>query len=217
MSYQTKTLREQFSEEYFQTRNYRDYLNRKFDALARDVVAGTETVSSDTIIDFGCGYGGLANALYEQGYRNIFATDMSHWAIEHGQIAYPHLAMAIQFYNRNLLRTDNRLLIMLDVLEHMPEYEIEIVLGIARIGSKGKVAVRVPVCASAGERFVLPVSNNDPTHITCHTKEWWHDTFAKHGFTLWRWFSAQTIYDSEGVLAVIYEPESVLASPVDSP
>lgn len=202
MSFPTKTLPEPFSKDYYSTRNYKDYLTRKFDALARDIDSLIQTGTS--LLDFGCGYGGLLDALYRLGYENINGTDISQWAIEEGKRRFPHLKEQLQYYNRNLLTQPNRVLLMLDVLEHMPEYEIESVLKLARSGCMGSLIVRIPVCANEGEPFVLPVSNNDPTHISCHAKDWWNERMEVAGFKCRSFIGMDAIYDSPGVLSAVY-------------
>jgi len=194
---------EPFSAAYYSTRNYRDYLTRKFDALARDIIPCT-LLLTDPILDFGCGYGGLVNALWNLRYQTIRGTDISQWAIEEGHRRFPHLRERLQYYNRDLLRQPHALILMLDVLEHMPEYEIESVLKLARTGCTGSLTVRIPVSAMEGEPFVLPVSNNDPTHIACHTKAWWFAALSAAGFTPSSQLATSTIYDSPGVLAASF-------------
>lgn len=194
-------ITERFSGEYYQTRNYRDYLKRKFNLLAAELTADLDLSKTDHILDFGCGYGGLVAALFEGGFCNIHGTDVSQWAIEHGHETYPHLKHVLQYYNRDLLRQPAKLVIMLDVLEHMPQYEIESVLKLARAGCEKYFAVRIPVSAAEGEPFILPVSNNDPTHISCHTRQWWMECFKQAGFTKFSAYSQSTIYDSPGVIA----------------
>lgn len=206
MSYPTETSREPFGQNYFTQRNYKDYLSRKFDALASDIVVTTHVYLTDPILDFGCGYGALLNAIHHLGFENVTGTDISQWAIEEGKRRFPHIASRLEYYNRNLLTLPNQLLVMLDVLEHMPEYEVENVLKLAAQGAKGQIVVRIPVCAVEGEPFILPVSNNDPTHITCHTKNWWFDQFTKAGLRCLGAVECHSIYDSPGVLAAIFQP-----------
>ena len=207
MSYQTKTLREPFCESYYKTRNYRDYLTRKFSMLASDISYAVPLTYKTRLLDFGCGYGGLVAAFHINGYHNMVGTDISQWAIEEGHRRYPFLKSRLQFYNRDLLRRPHDVLLMLDVLEHMPEYEIVNVLKLAREGCKGVVVVRIPVSAEDGEPFVLPVSNNDPTHISCHTKQWWNTRFYDAHFSLSGFVESNAIYDSPGVLAATYQPK----------
>lgn len=204
MSYQTKTLREQYSKAYYKTRNYRDYLTRKFDTLAKELTDSCKIAMESSVLDFGCGYGGLLNSLWSLGYKSVEGTDISQWAIEEGHRRFKHLREHLQFYNRNLLRQRHDYIVMLDVMEHMPEYEIENVLKLARSGCVNSLIVRIPVSAVEGDPFVLPVSNNDPTHITCHTKTWWHKQFRQSGFEVAQHLSETTIYDSPGVLAAVY-------------
>lgn len=199
---------EAYPETYYRTRNYQNYLTRKFTALAEDIVFSISPPlehCSSVFLDFGCGYGGLLNAFDELGWYGGWGTDISQWAIEEGHRRFPKLQERLQFYNRDLLRRHNNVILMLDVLEHMPEYEIESVLKLARKGCVNFLVARIPVCASEGEPFILPVSNNDPTHITCHTKVWWQKRFMEHDFTPHSYFSGNAIYDSPGVLACLYK------------
>jgi SAM-dependent methyltransferase len=211
MSYLTKSLRspvkEPFTEEYYRTNNYRDYLTRRFHDLAIDII-GAAYFGNDqpNILDFGCGYGGLLNAFHQLGYTNLHGTDISNWAIEEGKSRFPHIANKLEYYNRNLLTQPNVIILFLDVLEHMPVYEVQTTLRLAHKGCTGRLVARIPVCAKEGEPYVLPVSNNDPTHICCHTKKWWNQQFARAGFQITYPLLTDNIYDSPGVLAAIYEP-----------
>lgn len=194
-----------FNARYYTQGNYRDYLTRKFEALSREIIDTTAIRQSEAILDFGCGYGGLLNAFWIRGFRNITGTDISQWAIEHGHSVYPKLKNQLQFYNRDLLRRQHRLVLFLDVLEHMPVYELDSVLALVRRGCRGSLAVRLPVSAREGEPFILAVSNNDPTHICCHTKRWWQSKLRIAGFELAYLFQCTSIYDSPGVLAAVFQ------------
>lgn len=194
-----------FTEDYYKSANYEDYLIRRFGRLAADVAYTLGLAKESRVLDFGCGYGGLVAALYDLGFENIVATDISQWAIDYGKDHLPRISRRLQYYNRNLLTEPHDDLILLDVLEHCPVYEIESILRLARQGCKGTVIVRIPVSAQEGELFVLPVSNNDPTHITCHTKDWWRAKFLGCGFKLEAFVERESIYDSPGVLAALFQ------------
>lgn len=198
---------EVFGEQYFRTNNYKDYLARKFDALASEILWEAKLYDGAVITDFGCGYGGLLAAMDSMGKYILNGTDISTWVISEGKRRYPHLAPRLQYYNRNLLTEPNDLLLFLDVLEHMPEHEVESTLKLARTGARGLVAVRIPVCAKEGQRFVLEISNNDPTHICCHTANWWIARLSEAGFNLKRDFGGEAIYRSDGVLAAMFAPQ----------
>ena len=193
-----------FTSDYYQTRNYANYLSRRFDALASDIKEELGLNSLTRILDFGCGYGGLVAALNDLGCTNIVGTDISQWAIEHGKEMLDRIASKLQYYNRNLLDQEHDVLLILDVLEHVPVYEIENILRLARHGCQSSMLVRIPVSADEGEPFVLPVSNNDPTHITCHTKGWWNAKFMGCGWKKCKDVVRPTIYDSPGVFVSIY-------------
>lgn len=207
MSYQTKTLRRAastpspFDESYYKTGNYRDYLERKFALLAQEVVAPIDIKISDAILDFGCGCGGLLNALWELGFRQLVGTDCSSWALDEGRRRYPHLSLLTASGADHIAYCD--LMTALDVLEHIPECHIAQMLHAFRARSDW-LALRIPVCAVEGQPFVLPVSNNDPTHICCHTKQWWRQQLVFAGFDPFHTYSGKAIYDSPGVLAAVY-------------
>lgn len=195
-------MTEPFGKSYFTRGNYAEYLKRKFDGLAADLVAELGLCPDSKVIDFGCGYGGLVRALSDLGLHSVFGTDISSWAIEYGKRQFPQLNGRLQHYNREMLSWPKDALILLDVLEHMPDYEIDTVLKLAsECLQAAAVAVRVPVSAHEGEAFVLDVSNNDATHIACHTKDWWGLKFAQHGMIFQGPIARARIYDSPGVLA----------------
>ncbi|MEM7618091.1 MAG: class I SAM-dependent methyltransferase [Pseudomonadota bacterium] len=46
---------------------------------------------SSKILDYGCGYGRIANQLYSNGYKDIVGYDTSSGMIERGKLLFPHL------------------------------------------------------------------------------------------------------------------------------
>lgn len=195
----------EFGKQYFTTGNYHDYLRRKYDLLAQDILDEIDSSISDLIIDFGCGYGGLLNELYSLGYNSIYGTDISNWAIEYGRLVFPHITDRLMYYNRHLLFQPKSHVLFLDVLEHMPEYEAACCLELAANNLSGFIIARIPISAVEGEKYVLDVSNNDTTHITCHCREWWLEAFEKVGLEFVGDFRKKTIYSSEGVLSGKWE------------
>lgn len=193
-----------FNAEYYHSGNYRDYLTRRFSVLAKDIMDAASLSERTRTVDFGCGFGGLVAELNELGITNIVGTDISTWAIDHGKLVFPSIATKLQHYNRNLLVEPHQALIMLDVLEHMPEYEAESVLRLARSGLSGCAVFRIPISDAEGHPFVLQVSNNDPTHINCHTIDWWHEMLSDCGFELVRALNNKSIYASNGVLSELW-------------
>lgn len=51
-------------------------------------------------IDYGCGYGRIANELYSLGYKNIKGFDFATEMIERGKITYPHLDLSVSQDNK---------------------------------------------------------------------------------------------------------------------
>ena len=67
------------------------------------------------------------------------------------------------------------------------------------------IVARVPVAKNEGDNFCLEISRNDKTHIQIHAKEWWENLFSKFGYIKKVDILKENIYDSEGVLARVYE------------
>ncbi len=195
-----------FEREYFidsKVSNYQNYLTKKFDSLARDLIRHLGLKKTDIVIDFGCGCGGLVFELKRRGFRNVRGSDISHWAIEEGRKIFS-LEKEIEHYNRNLLDQSKDYVFLFDVLEHMPEYEIGFVLELAKKGLRRFMVIRVPVCRREGEPYVLDVSRNDKTHIQCHTREWWIKSLEGRGYNLVRDLKLPSIYSSDGVFAGVF-------------
>ena len=192
-----------FEEHYFKDSkisNYRDYVARKYEQCCLDLISlGME--KQHRILDFGCATGALLKELVKRGYVNACGTDVSYWAVNYGRTMYGLTDCQIQYYNPNLLEAGADWIIALDVFEHIGDEEMQNILGLIRCD---KLVMRVPVSAGEGGPFVLEISRNDQTHIQCHTKEWWLGLFEpyirnREPITL------PSIYDSDGVLATIFE------------
>lgn len=193
-----------FERGYFQdstTSNYQDYVQKKFDALGTDLAEALGLVPEHWVLDFGCATGGLVAVLRSMGFTNVIGTDISYWAIAHGRKVYGLGKDVLHHYNRQLLEGEFDFVFLLDVLEHVPTEELDNLLDCL---SPDRIVVRIPVSAREGEHFVLEVSRNDKTHIQVHTKEWWEELLARHGFRLDDILQTGSIYDSEGVLSRTY-------------
>ena len=195
-----------FEKNYFiksKTSNYDNYLGKKYKDLCEDLIRHFKIKKRNTILDFGCGVGILVNEFVEKRFKKVKGTDISHWAIETGKDMFN--LDCLEYYNRNLLTKSNDYVLCLDVLEHIPEYEINFILSILNLNKKGKVVMRVPVSLKEGEPYVLECSRKDKTHIQCHTKQWWINKFNEHGFSLIEELDLTTIYSSDGVFAGVFE------------
>jgi hypothetical protein len=193
--------------------NYKDYRKKKFKQQARDLdgILRQLGVSKEQaeIVDFCCATGALIREMKQIGYRNIHGTDISQWAINFG-INYYGLKQELQYYNRNILRqTPLDVVLFLDALEHIPEYEIMFLLDIIKAYSLPQyIIVRIPVSAREGLDFVLDISKNDKTHITCHSKPTWKKLFRDYGYKSYSEIKTKSIYDSKGVMCGVFKCQS---------
>jgi len=194
-----------FEKDYYvqsKTSNYEDYRKKKFSSLVDNLIDDLKLTSELKILDFGCATGGLIAEFKLRNFAFLKGTDISYWSIEYGRTNYD-LENILEYYNLNLLTLDFDYVLFLDVLEHVSGItEIE---NIIKIVKANFIIVRIPVSKIEGDPYVLEVSRNDTTHVQCHTKEWWINIFNKYGFVLNKIFKTESIYDSEGVFAGVFE------------
>jgi len=185
--------------------NYHNYLAKKYEGLAIDLIKFFKLQNTDKIIDFGCGTGALIYELKKKGVFLVRGTDISHWAVETGRRLYDFKNGEIEHYNRNMLEDEKDYVFCLDVLEHMPEYEIDFVLELAKKELRKRFVMRVPVSEKEGETYVFECSRVDKTHLQCHPREWWIDKFKQFGFELELDLQLENIYSSEGVFCGVFK------------
>ncbi len=187
--------------------NYTKYIDKKFDLLAKELLAELNILEGESILDFGCATGGLMKAMKDIKkplHLQIIGTDISYWAIEYGREAYDLGKAVLQHYNRSLLENGFSYILFLDVLEHIPTSELELLFSIIK---SNRIVVRVPVSIEEGEDFFLEISRNDKTHIQIHDKIWWESFLKSHNFFLNDIIERDAIYDSVGVLSRVYKRE----------
>lgn len=193
-----------FEEKYFiqsENSNYKDYRKRKWGKLAKDLISLLDIEPQTQILDFGCATGGLIRELKNRGINKVKGTDISYWSIGYGK-KFLGLEEELEFCNLNLLTKDFDIILFLDVLEHIPTIgELRKLLNLAKAD---KIIVRIPISAVEGENYVFLVSQNDTTHIQCHTKEWWINLLNECGYKLDIFLNGEAIYDSEGIFAGVF-------------
>lgn len=194
-----------FEREYFvysSIGNYRDYRERKFSDLAEDLINILDLKVTDQVLDFGCATGGLLFEFKKRGFTKVKGTDLSYWAVDYGRQTFGLDSEELQYHNVNLLSAPSDVLFFLDVLEHVPT--VDEIIKFLTIANANRVVVRVPISRKEGELYVFDVSNNDVTHVQCHTKGWWIDLVENCGYELDALIQGKAIYDSEGVMAGVF-------------
>jgi 2-polyprenyl-3-methyl-5-hydroxy-6-metoxy-1,4-benzoquinol methylase len=188
-----------FSEQYFKSVNYVNYLEReeKYKKLAKELMLFLENASlinkSNSILDYGCAVGFLTKSIFDLGYKNIYGVDISDWAIKKAKK-----------YNLTFSKKINKqsdIMIVLDVFEHMTDADIKKSL---KKTNPNIIICRIPVCKNIGENFYLEVSRKDFTHINCKTKNEWKSFFKKNGYQFCLHLNLNTIYDSNGVFCAVF-------------
>jgi SAM-dependent methyltransferase len=198
-----------YDETYYKSINYTNYLSRKprYRQLAIEVTNLLKKlnliVSYDwsrttndlqqfpNILDFGCATGMLVGALNEIGC-SAYGYDISDYALGVAK------EVGLEVYNEieQIRDMPKDVTFLLDVLEHIPATDLD--ENLKAVTSSDAIIFRIPVCLEEGEPYHLEVSRNDPTHVTCWTKERWTEFFARYGYTIMT-LDLHTIYDSPGV------------------
>mgnify|MGYP003624415889 FL=1 len=182
-----------FGEAYYSTVNYVDFLKRgdRYKRLAADINDLLKKIglNKGPVLDFGCAVGFVVEAMENEGYEDVSGVDISEWALN--QCREKGLDV------RNTVDWDKEygLTFALDVLEHMNLDQVNDFL----FGLKTETLVfRMPICAEAGEDYVLDCSRQDPTHQIRMTRDEWEDIFNRSGYYCVD-LNLPTIYCSDGV------------------
>ena len=137
-------------------------------------VESLDISGADVILDIGCARGNVPYWWRNQGLHG-YGCDISEWCIENGHlpkgiIKQADIRLGIPWGDNMFSKITCR-----DVLEHIPESDIDtVILEIERIlQPKGLVAL-VPRTNRAGKEDRKRNSiNNDPSHVLIRTPFWW--------------------------------------------
>ena len=186
-----------FDEDYFKSVNYVDYLNRsdRYDRLADEIMSHLKVHNLDRgpILDFGCAVGFLLESLTKLGYRDVYGSDISEWALERAK------EKNLTVYEKPCYGTTHGIVFALDVLEHMCVPEMLDFL--EEIRTKA-IVFRIPIRREQDHDYFLECSRADPTHHICFSKNDWKKVFEEKGY-LCLDLNLHTIYNSEGVYSGI--------------
>lgn len=188
-----------YDENYYKNINYTDYIYRRdrYLRLAKEIHELMDSKlrlinEKSKIMDYGCAVGFLMEGFKELGYRNVYGYDISEWAVKKAKSK-----------GLNILDTINKrtfnVVVCLDVLEHMTDRQIYKVF---KSYKSDIIIARIP-CSNDGKKFILEISNRDPTHINYKSKDKWTKLINKLGYTTILPLNLFTIYDTPGVMCTL--------------
>jgi len=195
-----------FNERYYRENNYSSYLERheRYERMVQELHYDLFRklkldFTQGNVLDFGCAVGFIVKAFVKLGYKNVMGYDVSEWAVNWGN---ENLGLAS--LTTNFLRVENdqwNLMTAFDVFEHMCITEIERVLEVLK---PTYLLVRIPLSQVTGGRYVLDVSENDPTHLVRFTRDDWKKLFEKCRFQWLFDVNVGLFYDTEGVMCSMF-------------
>ncbi|PHR26898.1 MAG: SAM-dependent methyltransferase [Desulfotalea sp.] len=116
-----------------------------------------KTVSQEAkILDFGCGYGRIANQLYHLGYRHLVGIDCSIKMINRGLIEFPHLDL--RYFPGSILPfADNEFdsIVTCAVFTCIPNQDVRkhILIELRRVLKPNGVLYLAEFCSEQSQRF----------------------------------------------------------------
>ncbi|MFA5333559.1 MAG: class I SAM-dependent methyltransferase [Candidatus Nanoarchaeia archaeon] len=96
------------------------------------------------ILDIGCSYGTLINNLYKLGYKNVYGIDINKEVIIQGKKKYKFIKNRLKIYNGINIPFQNEIfdvILMFDVIEHIPQVEIFLKEQVFRILKKNRIFI----------------------------------------------------------------------------
>ncbi len=142
--------------------------------MAKAIVAGCGINRSDVILDFGCAKGYLVKALRQMGFL-AYGTDISEYALSQcDQEIEPYLFPS---WDTHDARFD--WVICKDVLEHIPEHELDGTLASLRRQAEN-IFVAVPLGNNG--QYTIPDMEKDVTHQIRRPLWWWSGRLEEAGF-----------------------------------
>jgi SAM-dependent methyltransferase len=139
-----------------------------------------EKIRFDSALDFGCAKGFLVHALKLISGKPVYGVDISEYAIE---TSIPQVRDSLFLMQDKLssLSIDVDLIIAKDVLEHIPEDEIDEVFS-EFYKTCNKAFLVIPL--GDNDSFRIREYEMDRTHVTKKDEEWWFEKIRKSGFKL---------------------------------
>lgn len=196
-----------YTKEYYETSNYSDYKERgtRYFKLAKETTGLLNSIGLihklSFVTDFGCATGHLISGLKELGYFRVNGVEISDWARSECEKKSITVFKSLDEWE-HLAYEESDIVYALDVLEHMNDQDASKFFESTK---DSKLILRIPVASKHGGDFHLEISKKDPTHINCKTKLEWVSMIERYRGcnSKFLWLNLNTIYDSDGVMAVI--------------
>lgn len=133
----------------------------------------------DMALDIGCATGVYLELFRKHG-RTMFGCDVSQWYIDNTPFSNVKHQMKVIVDNKIPFSKEQfNFIHMSQVIEHIPEkYIKEELMEIRRVLKTGGILY----IATVGEGPEIPAEGEDPTHISCFSKEKWECIFKDCGF-----------------------------------
>lgn len=184
-------MSELYTESYYKSDNYSNYLERsdRYTALVNEVhiLLSQLSLNNGPILDYGCAVGFVIEALLDLKY-DVEGVDVSEWALN--ECRKKNLTVSnVPNYEKQY-----GIVFALDVLEHLTEEQLNYFID--NIHTKA-IIVRVPICLENETDYYFAESNKDKTHIIKWTFNQWDDFFKSKGYITLS-LQLKTIYSSLG-------------------
>jgi hypothetical protein len=141
-----------------------------------------DNIKFSSAVDFGCAKGFLVHALSLVSNSDVTGVDISEYAIDN---CLPQIKEKLRVLEGNLssmgIKAD--LIIAKDVLEHIPEEEIDGILS-DFYACCNQALLIIPL--GDNDKFRIREYEMDITHVTKKDEEWWIEKIRKSGFSVKR-------------------------------
>jgi 2-polyprenyl-3-methyl-5-hydroxy-6-metoxy-1,4-benzoquinol methylase len=135
---------------------------------------------ASSFMDIGCAKGFLVRCLRESG-KACWGLDFSRWAVEHAEsLSAPFLRLAALDDYTFDRRFD--VLLAFSVLESLTETQISDFLTRAKSAAGVGLFAVISSFETAKEEERFKREDNDLSHITLRSRQWWHEQFLESGW-----------------------------------
>lgn len=147
--------------------------------MAHNLIKHLELKGGDRILDFGCAKGFLVKALRILDI-DAYGCDISSYAIDKVDPEVRHVCKLMDYDNTIPFGHNFDWIISKDVLEHINEDDISIILQQARFATNRMFHV-IPLANRQG-KLIVPEYEMDRSHILKKDLDWWKNKFESTGW-----------------------------------